>query len=103
LELDLSAVTHATQLTEVDAAADAAANTIKLTLADVLGTAQSGAVHQLKLTGDSNDTAVLTPNEWTATNTTVSDHGHDYTVYNATSSAAVQLLIDQHMLVTQHG
>jgi hypothetical protein len=107
MSLDLSAVTGAAKLTEVNAAADTAANTIKLTLADVLGAsgseASSGAVHQLKLTGDVNDTAVFNANEWLSTDTTVSQNGHTYAVYNAANDAAAQLLIDQHMALAHNG
>ncbi|WP_158270489.1 hypothetical protein [Limnohabitans sp. Jir72] len=39
---------------------------------------------------------------WTNTGTTVTDNGHSYAVYNATNDASAQLLIDQHMLMTQH-
>jgi hypothetical protein len=102
LDLDLSAV--APKLAEVDASADAAANTVKLSLADVLGTTPTAnGLHQLTLTGNANDTAALTANEWTNTGNTVANNGHTYAVYTATDSAATQLLIDQHMLVTQHG
>lgn len=105
--LDLSAVTDAAKLTEVNAAADTAANTIKLTLADVLGAsgvnAVSGDVHQLMLTGDANDTAELSANEWLSTNTTVTQNDRTYAVYNAANDAAAQLLIDQQMAVAHNG
>ena len=100
--LDLSAVTGAHALTEVDASADAAANTIRLTLADLLATPSTQA-HTLKLTGDSNDTVVLDLSEGTHSDTTVTENGHTYAVYNPHAMMADQLLIDQHMLVTQNG
>ena len=99
--LDLSAVTGANALTEVDASADPAANTIRLTLADLLVAPEQA--HTLKLTGDSNDTVVLDLSEWTRSDTTVTENGHTYAVYNAHAMMADQLLIDQHMLVTQNG
>jgi VCBS repeat-containing protein len=107
MSLDLSAVTDAGKLTEVNALADTAANTIKLTLADVLGAggvdAVSGVMHQLKLTGDANDTAVFSANEWTNTGSVVTEQGHNYAVYNAANDASAQLLVDQHMLVSHNG
>lgn len=109
MSLDLSGVTQAAKLAALDLSADSAANTVKLTLADVLGTdsaqalASGSAVHQLKLTGDINDTAVFSANEWSNTGTVVTDNGHDYAVYNASNGAAAQLLVDQHMLVSHNG
>jgi predicted Zn-dependent protease len=109
MSLDLSGVTQAAKLAALDLSADPAANTVKLTLADVLGTdsaqalASGSAVHQLKLTGDVNDTAVFSANEWTNTGTVVTEQGHDYAVYNAANDASAQLLVDQHMLVSHNG
>jgi hypothetical protein len=109
MSLDLSGVTQAAKLAALDLSADSAANTVKLTLADVLGTdaaqalASGSAAHQLKLTGDINDTAVFSANEWTHTGNVVTDNGHDYAVYNAANGAAAQLLVDQHMLVSHNG
>jgi hypothetical protein len=40
---------------------------------------------------------------WTNTGTTVTENGHSYAVYNASSAAAAQLLIDQHMVLANHG
>ncbi len=79
------------------------ANSLKLNLSDVLGTAATNGVHTLTLTGDANDTVDLNMNEWTNTGTTVAQGEHTYAVYNASSADAVQLLIDQHMAMTQHG
>jgi hypothetical protein len=39
---------------------------------------------------------------WTNTGTTVTENGHSYTVYNTANDPSAQLLIDQHMLLTQH-
>ena len=109
MSLDLSGVTQAAKLAALDLSADSAANTVKLTLADVLGAAcaeavaSGNAVHQLKLTGDINDTAVFSANEWTHSGTVVTDNGHDYAVYNASNGAAAQLLVDHHMLVSHNG
>jgi hypothetical protein len=109
MSLDLSGVTQAAKLAALDLSADSAANTVKLTLADVLGTdsaqalASGNAVHQLKLTGDINDTAMFSANEWTHTGTVVTDNGHDYAVYNASNGLSAQLLVDHHMLVSHNG
>ncbi|ALK89388.1 Ig-like domain-containing protein [Limnohabitans sp. 63ED37-2] len=107
LSLDLSAVTDAAKLTEVNASADAAANTIKLTLTDMLGAsgvdAVSGDMHQLMLTGDANDTALLSANEWLSTDSTVTQNGRTYAVYNAANDTTAQLLLDQQMAVTHNG
>jgi hypothetical protein len=65
--------------------------------------AVSGVMHQLKLTGDANDTAVFSANEWTNTGTVVTEQGHNYAVYNAANDASAQLLVDQHMLVSHNG
>jgi hypothetical protein len=76
-------------------------NSIKLMLADVLNTpTTSTGVHQLTLTGDVNDSVKVTASEWTDTGTTVTQAGHAYEVYNAITTSAVQLLIDQHLTVT---
>jgi VCBS repeat-containing protein len=79
------------------------ANSLKLNLSDVLGTAATNGVHTLTLTGDANDTVDLNMNEWTNTGTTVAQGEHTYAVYNASSAAAAQLLIDQHMVLANHG
>jgi hypothetical protein len=79
------------------------ANSLKLNLSDVLGTAATNGVHTLTLTGDANDTVDLNMNEWTNTGNTVTEGEHTYAVYNASSAAAAQLLIDQHMVLTNHG
>jgi hypothetical protein len=101
--LDLSKLSDAAQVSAVDMSHDTSANTVKLTLADVLGNAATNGVHTLKLTGDANDTVQLTASEWSNTGTTVTEGAHTYAVYNASASAAAQLLIDQHMVMTQHG
>jgi hypothetical protein len=79
------------------------ANSLKLNLSDVLGTAATNGVHTLTLTGDANDTVDLNMNEWTNTGNTVAQGEHTYAVYNASSDAAAQLLIDQHMVLANHG
>ena len=109
MTLDLSEVLNVSKLSALDLSADTAANTVKLTLADVLATdgaqalASGSAVHQLKLTGDVNDTAVFSASEWTNTGTVVTDNGHDYAVYNASNGLSAQLLVDHHMLVSHNG
>jgi hypothetical protein len=60
-------------------------------------------VHQLTPTGDANDTVELDLSQWANTGTTVTEGDHTYAVYNAFSAAAAQLLIDQHMVLANHG
>jgi hypothetical protein len=103
MQLDLSKVTGTQALTEVDMSADAAANSVKLTLADLLAQpANSQGLHQLLLTGNANDSAQVNLPDWTDTGTTVTQAGHTYEVFHATTDAHAQLLIDQAMLVNVH-
>jgi VCBS repeat-containing protein len=105
--LDLSTVSNLSLVTGVNMSADTAANTVKLNLADVLGVATDASiangVHKLTLTGDANDTVELDLSQWANTGTTVTEGDHTYAVYNASSAAAAQLLIDQHMVLANHG
>jgi hypothetical protein len=103
MSLDLSSVlaVHA-NVAEVNISGTGA-NTLKLSLNDVLGTATSAGVHQLMLTGDANDTAVIAANEWVHTGTTATNNGHTYEVYSAANGVAAQLLIDQYMLMAHTG
>jgi hypothetical protein len=101
MNLDLSGLSNAAQVSGIDMAADSAANTVTLALADVLCTAATNGVHRLTLTGDTNDKVDLDIANWTNTGTTVTENDHSYAVYNATHFTAAQLLIDQHMLMTQ--
>ena len=71
------------------------ANTLKLTLADVLSVATDASI--------ANDTVELDLSQWANTGTTVTEGDHPYAVYNASSAAAAQLLIDQHMVLANHG
>ena len=73
------------------------ANTLKLSLNDVLSTAAVNGLHKLTLTGDANDTVVMDTDNWTKTGETVTDGNHTYAVYTDHSTA--QLLIDQAMLL----
>jgi hypothetical protein len=101
----------------IDLGTDTAANTIKLTIKDVIDmsgenlfnstntTAVSGtgigatvAKHQVMITGTALDTANIALSTWTVSNTIVSFEGHNYVVYNANGSVAAQLLIDQAMV-----
>ena len=110
--LDLSSIVAAHHsLTAIDLTGTAVngatgANTVKLSLADVLGVAADASiangVHKLTLTGDANDTVELDLSQWANTGATVTEGDHTYAVYNASSTTAAQLLIDQHMLVAQH-
>jgi hypothetical protein len=52
--------------------------------------------------GDANDTVDLDIAHWTNTGTTVTENGHSYAVYSTATDSSAQLLIDQHMLMTQH-
>jgi hypothetical protein len=101
MKLDLSSIlaTH-NDVAAVDLTGTGA-NSLKLNLSDVLGTAATNGVHKLTLTGDANDTVDLNMNEWANTGTTVTDGNHSYALYYANGSTAAQLLIDQHMLITQ--
>ena len=96
--LDLSGLGNAALVNSIDMVTDAAANTVKLTLADVLGVASTDGVHQLVLTGAANDKVMLVESEWDDTGTVISDAGHNYAVFNGIGDASVQLLIDLHML-----
>jgi VCBS repeat-containing protein len=105
--LDLSGLGNASLVNTIDMATDAAANTVKLSLADVLSVATDASiangVHKLTLTGDANDTVELDLSQWANTGNTVTEGDHTYAVYNASSAAAAQLLIDQHMVLANHG
>jgi hypothetical protein len=109
-KLDLSVVLKdmsvngvpSSSLEKIDMATDTAANTLKLNLSDVLSLPTTNGMHQLTLTGDANDTVDLDIAHWTNTGTTVTDNGHSYAVYNTATDSSAQLLIDQHMLLTQH-
>jgi hypothetical protein len=102
INLDLSSVLAVhSNVTAVDLTG-LGANTLALTLNDVLNTAVTNGLHQLTLTGDANDSVQLTAHEWTNTGTTVTEGEHSYAVYNATTSSEAQLLIDQAMVNAGH-
>ncbi len=106
MHLDLSSVVAVhSNVTAMDLTGTGA-NTIKLSLADVLSVATDASiangVHKLTLTGDANDTVELDLSQWANTGNTVTEGDHTYAVYNASSSAAAQLLIDQHMVMVNH-
>ena len=107
MHLDLSSVVAVhSNVTAMDLTGTGA-NTVKLSLADVLSVATDASiangVHKLTLTGDANDTVELDLSQWANTGTTVTEGDHTYAVYNASSAAAAQLLIDQHMVLANHG
>jgi hypothetical protein len=102
MSLDLSLVTDADKLAVVNAFANAAANTFKLSLADVLSTATSEAVQSLNLSGDINDTAVFSFSEWVKAGS-ISQNSQNLSLYNAANDAFSQLLIDTHVLTSQNG
>jgi hypothetical protein len=99
---DLSAAINASHIESIDMANDAAANTVKLSLNDVLGVATQNGVHQLTLTGDANDSAVVNLSDWLDSGITSVQGAHIYAVYNAANGSAAQLLIDQAMLTANH-
>jgi hypothetical protein len=73
----------------------AGANSLKVTLSDVLQGTLSG---RLQLTGDADDTLVFKAEEWQhAGQQVVVDNGHVYDVYAAANGLAAQLLIDQQL------
>jgi hypothetical protein len=98
----------------IDLATDTAANTLTLTVKDVIdmsgmnlfntsntvavsGTSLGSSVakHQLMITGGSEDYANIGTSNWTLSTTVLTYGGRTYKVYNANSSVAAQLLIDQ--------
>jgi len=97
--LDLSSLVAAHPVTAVDLTGTGA-NTLKLSMADVLRNTSTDGVRTLALTGDANDRVVLDQTEWSRTGSMVDEAGHTYVVYNGSSDASVQLLIDQQMLTT---
>jgi hypothetical protein len=101
MTLDLSSIVAVhNHMTAMDMSGTGA-NTLKLNLADVLNLPTSNGVHQLTLTGDTNDTVDLDIENWANTGTTVTANGDRYAVYNATTDITAQLWIDQHMAITQ--
>jgi trimeric autotransporter adhesin len=100
--LDLSQATNTANLTHIDMASDSAANSVKLTLSDVMATGTTDGVHKLTLTGDANDSVDIDVAEWTNSGTTVTNGTHTYAVYNANATENAQLLIDQAMLNANH-
>jgi len=100
--LDLSGLANAALVTTIDMANNSSANTVKLTLNDVLNTANTNGVHSLKLIGTANDAVDLDMSEWTNTGTTVTEGEHTFAVYNANATSAAQLLIDQAMINAGH-
>ena len=102
INLDLSSVLAVhNNVTTIDLTG-LGANSLTLTLNDVLNTAVTNGLHQLTLTGDATDSVQLTADEWTNTGTTVIEGDHSYAVYNATTSSEAQLLIDQAMVNAGH-
>ncbi|MBP6277566.1 MAG: hypothetical protein KA393_09190, partial [Limnohabitans sp.] len=71
------------------------ANSLKVTLSDVLQGAVAG---RLLVTGDADDTLVLRADEWQQAGQQVADNGQVYDVYAAANGLAAQLLIDQQIL-----
>jgi hypothetical protein len=102
MQLDLANIVAAHPSLRTIDLSGSGANSITLTLADVLHTATTNGVHQLTLTGDANDTIHLNLADWTHTGTTVTEGAHTYAVYNASTSLTEQLLIDQAMINAGH-
>jgi hypothetical protein len=98
MQLDLSSfVAMHTPVAAVDLSGTGA-NTLKLTLHDVMAIAPSNGVHTLKLTGDADDAVHLVAHEWRNTGTTVTEDHHTYSIFSAHDNGSAQLLIDQAML-----
>jgi hypothetical protein len=93
---------NAALVKSIDMSSDAASNTLKLNLSDVLSLPTTNGVHKLTLTGDANDFAQVNLPDWLDTGTQVSQNGHTYAVYNAATDSSAQLLIDQQMLQAHH-
>lgn len=92
---DLSQLSS-TSKAHIDMATDAFANTLKISLSDVLKLDAVNGVHQLMVTADDNDAIQMAFSEWTQTGSTVLEGGREYFVYNAINDqGAAQLLIDQ--------
>ncbi|PVE42685.1 beta strand repeat-containing protein, partial [Limnohabitans planktonicus] len=94
MNLDFSslAATHK-NLAVVDLSGSGA-NTLKLSLNDVLATATSNGMHKLTLTGDANDTVVMDMADWTKKDATVTEGNHTYAVYN---NSGASLFVDEAM------
>ena len=105
----------------IDLASDTAANTLTLTVADVIDmagmnlfttsntTAVSGtslgasvAKHQLMITGGAEDYANIGVSNWTLSTTVVTYGTHTYKVYDANSSVYAQVLVDQNIVNAGH-
>ena len=105
----------------VDLATDTAANTLTLTVADVIDmagmnlfttsntTAVSGtslgasvAKHQIMITGGAEDYANIGVSNWTLSTTVVTYGSRNYKVYNANSSVYAQVLVDQNIVNAGH-
>jgi VCBS repeat-containing protein len=104
----------------IDMATDTGANTLTLSLKDVMdmsgnnvfnssnttaGTGSIGATvakHQLMVSGDSADTVNVGLSNWTDANVSVTFEGRTYEVFNANGGAAAQLLIDQTIINANH-
>ena len=105
----------------IDLASDTAANTLTLTVADVIDmagmnffttsntTAVSGsslgasvAKHQLMITGGAEDYANIGVSNWTLSTTVVTYGSRNYKVYNANSSVYAQVLVDQNIVNAGH-
>lgn len=92
MNLDFSslAATHK-NVAEVDLTGSGA-NTLKLTLNDVLATATTNGLHKLTLTGDADDTVVMDMAHWTKTDVTVTEGNHTYAVFTHSGGS---LFIDE--------
>ena len=85
-------VRQATDVHQLDLAQDAAANTVDLTLADVLQTAQKLVV----VKADANDVVQIDRTRWVDTGQSTVVDNHTYALW---SNAAVHLMIDQNASV----
>ena len=102
MQLGTALATATTPFAVVDMVSDTAANTLTLTLQDVLAAPLNGTRNQLTVMGDANDSLQINLPDWADSGTTVTQAGHTYEVYTAANGAAAQLLIDQAMLNAHH-
>lgn len=93
LVLDFAGLTaHLGQISQLDVSGTGA-NTLKVSLSDVL----NNSAGHLQLTGDADDTAVLSAQEWQRTSDVVASDGQQYAVYAGVNGVDAQLWIDKQM------
>ena len=100
--LDLSKINDVDKTSNINMAGNNLADSVKLTLNDVLSIPTTNGIHQLVLTGDANDHADVGLSDWVNHGSNIVQNGHVYSVYDAANGSAAQLLINQTMLNAQH-